>query len=58
MLKMTLCSLLHMLKCGINLFTSSLNFLVRGGEVENDFLGVGGIYKKHKIKDEVEKEWW
>ena len=47
-----------MLKCGINLFTSSLNFLVRGGEVENDFLGVGGIYKKHKIKDEVEKEWW
>ena len=46
-----------MLKCGINLFTSSLNFLVRGGEVENDFLGVGGIYK-NKIKGEVEKEWW
>ena len=44
-----------MLKCGINLFTSSLNFLVRGGEVENDFLGVGRIYK---IKGEVEKEWW
>ena len=48
MLIMTFCSLLHMLKCGINLFTSSLNFLVRGGEVENDFLGIGGIYKDIK----------